>query len=83
MAEDQKFSKLFLINLHLELEAYLSTPKFIKCLTDVSHNLSRMKIPKEEKVAILKEELKKINQHLPASVYLPFVNCNIAPFLNH
>ncbi|CDW87043.1 phosphatidylinositol kinase (pik-k) [Stylonychia lemnae] len=64
MEPDQKF----------KLQAYLSTPKFIKCLTDVSHNLSALKIPKDEKVSILKEEIRKINSQLPASVYIPFVN---------
>ena len=28
---------------------------------------------KHEKLKVLKEELIKLNQHLPASVYLPFV----------
>jgi len=28
---------------------------------------------KYEKLKVLKEELTKLNQHLPASVYLPFV----------
>ena len=43
------------------MQAFLSTPNFVKSLTDVSHNLSLLKIPKDEKTAILKEELKKIN----------------------
>lgn len=29
--------------------------------------------PKSEKVSILQQELMKLNQHLPASVYIPFV----------
>jgi len=29
---------------------------------------------KEEKEEILKVELRKLNHHLPAAVYLPFVN---------
>jgi hypothetical protein len=29
--------------------------------------------PKEEKKAILKRELIRINHHLPSSVYVPFV----------
>ena len=62
----------------LGLQAFLATPKFIKNLTDVSLNLSQMKgVEKDEKLRILKEELKKINQHLPASVYIPFVNNSI------
>lgn len=33
-----------------------------------------MKATKEEKIDTLKAEITKINQHLPASVYVPFVN---------
>ena len=29
--------------------------------------------PKSEKVSILQQELMKLKQHLPASVYIPFV----------
>ena len=58
----------------IELQAFLSTPKFIKSLTDISLNLSQAKVPKEEKESILREELHKINLSLPASVYIPFVN---------
>lgn len=71
MAEDEKH----------KLDAYLSTPNFIKCLTDVSHKLSGMKgVPKDEKTAILKDTVKIMNQHLPASVYIPFVNHSIRNF---
>lgn len=52
----------------------MATPRFIKCLTDVSQKLGMMKdVPKIEKTNILKKELNRINAHLPASVYIPFV----------
>ena len=60
--------------IYVELSAFLSTPNFIKSLTDVSNTLSELKATKEEKHAILKKELARINEHLPASVYIPFVN---------
>jgi hypothetical protein len=43
------------------LQAFLSTPKFIKCLTDISLQLSHSKAPKEEKLRVLREQLSKIN----------------------
>ena len=43
------------------LQAFLSTPKFIKCLTDISLNLSHSKATKEEKLQTLKTDLHKIN----------------------
>ena len=52
----------------------MSTPKFIKCLTELSERLGMMRgVPKEQKKKILQDELILINQHLPASVYIPFV----------
>lgn len=43
-------------------------------LTEISLKLSKMKdVSKKEKTEILKMELMRINQHLPASVYIPFV----------
>jgi hypothetical protein len=57
-----------------KLNSFLSTPKFIKCLTEISQNLGQMKdTPKSEKLSILQAELDKVNQHLPSSVYIPFV----------
>jgi phosphatidylinositol 4-kinase len=57
-----------------KLNSFLSTPKFIKCLTEVSQMLGKMKeVSKEDKLKILKQELNQINTHLPASVYVPFV----------
>jgi hypothetical protein len=56
----------------------LSTPKFVKALTDVSTYLAlRKDMAKSEKMRILKEEIKKINTHLPASVYIPFVGQSV------
>lgn len=51
-----------------KLNAYLSTPRFIKYLTDISEIISK----EQDKKAALKRELRKLNQHLPASVYIPF-----------
>jgi hypothetical protein len=37
-----------------KLNSFLSTPKFIKCLTEISQNLGNMKdTPKSEKISIL------------------------------
>ena len=55
------------------MDAYLSTPKFIKALTDISNEL----ITKVNKEEFLKDELKKVNLHLPAACYIPFVNSNL------
>ena len=56
------------------LNQFMSTPKFIKCLTELSQTLGLMKdAPKSEKKDILKAELIKLNQQLPATVYVPFV----------
>lgn len=56
------------------LNSFQSTPRFIKCLTSISHKLGMMKeATKSEKLHILRLELQNINQHLPASVYIPFV----------
>lgn len=52
------------------MNAYLSTPKFIMCLTDLSLEL----IEQPDRDGFLQQELKKINRKLPAAVYLPFVN---------
>lgn len=57
----------------IALNAYLSTPKFIKTLTDISNEL----ITVLNRDDYLREELKKVNRLLPASVYIPFVNSNI------
>lgn len=35
---------------------------------------------KEQKQNILKEELKRVNSHLPANVYIPFVNSKLPSF---
>ena len=64
---------MFLFNFK-GLNSFLSTPKFIKVLTELSRQLGQMKdAPKSEKQILLKEELIKLNQHLPSSVYIPFV----------
>jgi len=47
---------------------------FITCLTNISDKLSHMKISKEEKLEILKEDITNLNNHFPSNVYIPFVN---------
>lgn len=59
--------------LFLAMNAYLSTPKFIKHLTDISFEL----IAVQNRDEYLRIELKKINLKLPAAVYIPFVNSKI------
>lgn len=53
--------------------AYLSTPRFIKYLTDISELISK----EQDKKAALKRELRKLNQSLPAAVYIPFCQDSI------
>ena len=53
------------------MHAYLSTPKFIKYLTDISDML----IVATNKEQTLREELRKLNYFLPASTYVPMVSC--------
>jgi len=67
----------FYLVILLALNAYLSTPKFIKALTDISHALIEI----SNRDDYLKEELKKINKMLPASVYIPLVNSIITNFI--
>ena len=50
-----------------KVNAYLSTPRFIKYLTDISEIISY----ETDKKAALTRELRKLNHHLPASVYIP------------
>lgn len=56
-----------------KVNAYLSTPRFIKYLTDISELISK----EQDKKGALKRELRKLNQHLPASVYIPFCQDSI------
>lgn len=44
-----------------KLEAFLSTPRFVKFLTDIGTKLSSLKISKEEKKAILTHDLQMLN----------------------
>lgn len=59
------------------MDAFFSTPRFIKCLTDISMNLSFLNCTRKEKKAALMEDLIRINRHLPANVYIPFVNSSL------
>lgn len=51
-------------------DGYLSTPNFTKRLCEISDGL----IGLEDKKAFLMPALMKVNEHLPAAVYIPFVN---------
>lgn len=66
-AEDIKALKNYALN------AYLSTPKFVTRLTDISYQL----IAETNRTEYLKTEILKINKMLPASVYIPFVNSSL------
>ena len=55
------------------VDAYLSTPSFMKTLTDLADDVMLYQTP-EEKKAFLTRRLCEINQKLPAQVYIPFVN---------
>jgi hypothetical protein len=55
------------------LNAFLSTPKFVMTLTDISLAL----INQADRQEYLREELTKVNRRLPAAVYIPFVNSTI------
>ncbi len=52
----------------------MSTPRFFRCLTDLSRKISLISDSIESKRSKLIVELKRINQYLPASVYVPFVS---------
>jgi len=54
--------------------SYLSTPNFIKKLCELSDELIPLMENKGEQMAYLQKELRKINQKLPAAVYIPFVS---------
>lgn len=51
------------------VEAYLSTPKFVKYLCDIAEHISESTNREEALV----DELRTLNNYLPASVYIPFV----------
>lgn len=57
------------------MNAFFSTPWFIKDLTDLSIEV----VGNADKEIFLKEGLQNMNEHLPSAVYLPFVNSNIIP----
>jgi hypothetical protein len=48
----------------------MSTPNFMKDLTDLSNDI----VQSDNKEEVMKEGLEKINQYLPSSIYIPFVN---------
>ena len=57
-----------------KLQAFLSTPTFVQCLTDISHKLASMQAAPDEKRIELIRDIAAVNEHLPARVYIPFVN---------
>jgi len=54
------------------MDAYLSTPKFIKYLTDLGELVSV--VGPNMRKDLLRSEIKKLNRWLPSAVYLPFIN---------
>lgn len=54
----------------LAFDNYLSTPLFIKRLTQISDEL----ITQPNQAAYLREKLREVNAQLPASVYIPFLS---------
>ena len=57
----------------IERDIYLSTPRFVKYLTDLSSDL----LTTNNKIDKLREELIKLNEKLPANIYVPFVTNRI------
>lgn len=55
------------------IDAYQSTPNFIRRLTDISDEVMTYNTPQEKKL-FLKQALCDVNTRLPAQVYIPFVN---------
>lgn len=54
-----------------QVDAYLSTPKFIKYLTDLSIKISDL----DDKKLAVEDGILKLNQSLPSTIYIPFTNC--------
>ena len=56
-----------------EINGFLSTPKFLKFLTDISISISKEENKKDALIA----HLRQLNNYLPAAVYIPFVGNSI------
>ena len=54
-----------------EVNGYLSTINFFEDLNKISEHSINVK--KMEKLQFIKGELKKMNEKLPAAVYIPFL----------
>ncbi len=54
--------------------SYMSTPYFIKYLTNVSQTIMKS----DNKLETLHSELRQLNLKLPATVYIPFVSGNVS-----
>lgn len=70
-------NQVIIVKINVGRDAYLSTPRFVKYLTDLSSDLLMLDNKKE----ILCEELSKLNQKLPSNVYIPFVNSQIRSYV--
>jgi len=81
MAEDIKLPKYnFTMGVKTNLineNGYLSTPFFVFSLTNLCTHILRS----ENREEALFEGLQKINMHLPANVYVPFVNSSMRNYV--
>lgn len=75
---NQVFSRMIdkLNSDQIGFDAYLSTPLFIKRLTQISDEL----ITQPNQQQYLRSKLREVNQQLPGAVYLPFVSCSMRNF---
>ena len=60
-----------------KLQSFMSTPRFINCLTDLSRSVSNISGTSQYKRNLIVSRLRKMNQFLPAAVYIPFVGSAI------
>ena len=58
----------------LKENGFYSTPQFIESLTNLSHKLSFLNATSGQKKVTLMRDLVLINEKLPASCYIPFVD---------
>ena len=56
-----------------EVDSYLSTPRFLKYLTDLSWTISDL--PPPDRPAAVEQSMMNLNKHLPSPIYIPFINC--------
>lgn len=58
-----------------EVDSYLSTPKFLKYLTDLSWTISDMH--PADRAAAVERSMMELNKQLPCPIYIPFINRKI------